>query len=72
VARLEGLKKPDMAAAAEELLRETSWLPTVMRTTDRNLPAEESSSHCDDAPNADDKSGMPAGCDDLPAAIAAE
>ena len=73
-ARLEGLKKPDMAAAAEELLRESTWLPTVMRTIDRNLPAEESSPLCDDAPNADDKSGTPAECDDLPAsaAIAAE
>jgi len=72
--RLDSLKKPDMAAAAEELLRETAWLPTVMRTIDRNLPAEESSPDCDDAPIADDKTGTPAGCDHHPAsaAIAAE
>jgi ParB family transcriptional regulator, chromosome partitioning protein len=30
--RLEGLKKPDMAAAAEELLAPTDWLPAVLRT----------------------------------------
>ncbi len=74
VARLEALKKPDMAAAAEELLRESTWLPTVMRTIDRNVPADVNSSHCDDAPNADHKSRTPAEYDDLPASavIAAE
>lgn len=30
--RLEGLKKPDMAAAAEELLAPTDWLPAVLGT----------------------------------------
>ncbi|NWG70297.1 MAG: ParB N-terminal domain-containing protein [Parvularculaceae bacterium] len=30
--RLEGLKKPDMAAAAEELLAPSEWLPAVLRT----------------------------------------
>ncbi|NWG92223.1 MAG: ParB/RepB/Spo0J family partition protein, partial [Parvularculaceae bacterium] len=38
--RLASLRKPDMAAAAEELLRETSWLPTPLRTIRREAMAE--------------------------------
>ena len=30
--RIAGLKKPDMVAAAEELLAGTGWLPEVLRT----------------------------------------
>lgn len=31
--RIAGLKKTDMADAAEQLLAGTGWLPTVLRTT---------------------------------------
>lgn len=31
--RIAGLKKPEMAQAAEQLLAGTGWLPTVLRTT---------------------------------------
>ena len=30
--RIAGLKKPEMAQAAEQLLARTGWLPTVLRT----------------------------------------
>ena len=30
--RLDGVTKPDMARAAEELLRETAWLPEILRS----------------------------------------
>jgi ParB family transcriptional regulator, chromosome partitioning protein len=30
--RLSGMKKPDMAEAAEQLLAVTDWLPAPMRT----------------------------------------
>jgi len=36
--RLADMKKPEMAAAAEELLRESDWLPSMLRT--RGLPVE--------------------------------
>ena len=32
VQRIAGLKKPDMASAAEALLQDTDWLPDVLRT----------------------------------------
>ena len=31
--RIAGMKKPEMAQAAEQLLAGTGWLPTVLRTT---------------------------------------
>ena len=37
--RIAGLKKPDMIAAAEELLAGTGWLPEVLRTPE--LAADE-------------------------------
>lgn len=32
--RIVGMKKPDMANAAEQLLAGTGWLPAIMRTTE--------------------------------------
>ncbi len=37
--RIAGLKKPEMAAAAEELLAGTGWLPELLRT--KPVPADE-------------------------------
>jgi len=39
--RIAGMKKPEMAAAAEELLKESSWLPAALRTPaiSADLPA---------------------------------
>ncbi|MGE0409141.1 MAG: ParB/RepB/Spo0J family partition protein [Amphiplicatus sp.] len=71
--RLEGLNKPDMALAAEELLRPTDWLPAVLRRrpdTDASSEANgdaEAVSMCDKPIAANE---VP---DDMPAAaIAAE
>jgi len=36
--RIGGLKKPDMAAAAEGLLAGTGWLPPLLRTAAHDLP----------------------------------
>jgi ParB family chromosome partitioning protein len=43
--RLQGLKKPDMAAAAEELLAPTDWLPAVLRR--RAAPEASGEAHGD-------------------------
>ncbi len=65
--RLEGLKKPDMAAAAAELLVPTDWLPAILRTRG-NIEASEDASMTESYGATDDVA------DDGPtgAAIAAE
>lgn len=39
--RIAGLKKPEMAQAAEQLLAGTGWLPTALRTAQPSWPAAE-------------------------------
>ncbi len=60
--RIASLKKPEMAQAAEELLKDSDWLPTALRTP-TPLPI-----------NAVDAEELSASCGDIPAvpAIAAE
>ncbi|MGE0410218.1 MAG: ParB/RepB/Spo0J family partition protein [Amphiplicatus sp.] len=72
--RLAGLKKPDMAAAAEELLAESAWLPEAVRTASRLTQAEGGEPSPGDDPFTDEYSGAPAASGDVPAspAIAAE
>jgi ParB family transcriptional regulator, chromosome partitioning protein len=66
--RLEGLKKPDMAAAAEEQLAPTGWLPAALRT---RAATEAFSEACTDA-EAVSMSDGPIAPNDMPVAIAAE
>lgn len=40
--RIAGLKKPDMAQAAEQLLAGTGWLPSLLRTGRAVSPDRES------------------------------
>ncbi|MEQ1928966.1 MAG: ParB N-terminal domain-containing protein [Parvularculaceae bacterium] len=61
--RIAGMKKPEMAAAAEELLKDSAWIPAALRTPGL----------ADDGP-ADEGVDLPASSSKLPAipAIAAE
>jgi ParB family chromosome partitioning protein len=42
-AGIAGLKKPEMAQAAEQLVAATGWLPPLLRTAPAELPEEEAS-----------------------------
>ncbi len=42
-AGIAGLKKPEMAEAAEQLVAATGWLPPLLRTAPAELPVEEAS-----------------------------
>ncbi|MEZ5981021.1 MAG: hypothetical protein R3C54_01780 [Parvularculaceae bacterium] len=55
-ARLEGLKKPEMAAAAGGTASRNLLAPAGLRCRRREEAPEENSSHCDDAPSVDDTS----------------
>lgn len=72
--RLAALKKPDMAAAAEELLAASSWLPPVLRLRPRDEEPQSGGGPDGDHPLADELRRAPAESGELPAspAIAAE
>jgi ParB family chromosome partitioning protein len=71
--RLEGLKKPDMAAAAEELLVPTEWLPAVLRTRAAADASGEAQGDAEAVSIGDEPIAANKVPDDMPAAgIAAE
>lgn len=71
--RLEGLKKPDMALAAEELIRPTDWLPMVLRTRAAAEASVEEHGDSEVVSMSDEPVAANDVPDDLPAAgIAAE
>ncbi len=51
--RLVSLKKPNMARAAEDLLRDAVWLPTCLRTNRPVDASAEANPHLDDRPPID-------------------
>ena len=72
--RLAGLKKPEMAVAAEDLLAPTAWLPGALRTASVLIQAEDTETSPGDDSSSDEVSGAPFASGDAPAspAIAAE
>ncbi len=51
--RLNGLKKPDMAAAAADLLAPTGWLPAILQTRGNIEAADQAEDLGDDASTAE-------------------
>jgi ParB family chromosome partitioning protein len=71
--RLEGLKKADMAAAAEELLAPSEWLPAVLRTRAAAEASDEEHGDSEVVSMSDEPIAANEVPDDMPAAgIAAE
>jgi ParB family chromosome partitioning protein len=71
--RLEGLKKPDMAAAAEELLAPSDWLPAVLRTRAATEASDDAHGDAEAVSRTDAPVAASEVLDDMPAAgIAAE